>query len=350
MAEAGASERRRRFARGPATPDTMADMREIAPEVLTADDPGEARAGNRAPRARPDAADVAQKNGFFASLLIAAKVAGIVSIIELATLLVVSSIFGGSEVPERVLLDSALLALLSAPLILLWVIRPFISETQSAFAEVAGINRLLRREIEERTATEVRLRAREEELELQIQEIDYVKQLVEEQAANVVGLAEDLAMQKQAVEESQKRNEYLAHHDVLTELPNRRRFEQMLHQSIETARLKNGAVTLIYLDLDNFKTVNDSLGHGGGDDLLARVAEQLRSVVRASDFVARLGGDGFAVVLTHNARVGADQLLEVAERARAALALPVPGPEGATHVRAALRIACFPVAASDPGA
>jgi len=346
MAEAGASERRR-FARGLTAPDTMADMQKIEPEMLTADDPGDSGVGIRASAALPDVADVAQKNGFFASLLISAKIAGIVSIIELAILFVASAFSEGPEARPHAVLDSVLLALLSAPLILLWVVRSFISELQAAYAQIASINWMLRREIEERAATEERLRAHEEELELQIQEIDYVKQLVEEQAANVVGLAEDLAMQKQAVEESEKRNEYLAHHDMLTELPNRRRFEQMLNQSIETARMKNGAVTVIYLDLDNFKTVNDSLGHGGGDDLLAQVAEQLRGIVRASDFVARLGGDEFAVVLTHGARVGKETLLVFAERARAALAIPVPGPEGVIHVSAALGIATFPVDAAD---
>jgi len=322
-------------------------MQEIEPNVTTIEAPDSAGVGVRASEIAP-AFDVNVKTGGLTeALLISAKVAAIVGILELAILFAGSILSGAPAHEPGVVLGSVLLAFLSAPLILIWVIRPFMAERQAAYVQVAGINRLLRREIEERAATEERLRAQEEELRLQIEKIDYVKQLIEEQAANVVGMAEDLAMQKQAVEESERRNEYLAHHDVLTELPNRRHFEQLLFHSMEAAQAKGGAVTLIYLDMDNFKTVNDNLGHGGGDDLLSQVAEQLRGVVRASDFVARLGGDEFAIVLTHNARVGKATLQEFAERVRNVLAMPVPGPAGVIQVSAALGIARYPVDAPD---
>jgi diguanylate cyclase (GGDEF)-like protein len=90
---------------------------------------------------------------------------------------------------------------------------------------------------------------------------------------------------------------YLATHDPLTALPNRRRFvdqlEQFLHQS---HRYQTGGAVLL-IDVDNFKYVNDSLGHAAGDELLQQLADLLRDLLRKSDIVARLGGDEFGIFL-----------------------------------------------------
>jgi diguanylate cyclase (GGDEF)-like protein len=88
----------------------------------------------------------------------------------------------------------------------------------------------------------------------------------------------------------------LALRDSLTQLPNRVLFLQHLDGAIARGRRKKSILALLFLDLDDFKDVNDSYGHAAGDETLVRVAERLRSAVRASDFVARLGGDEFTVL------------------------------------------------------
>jgi len=91
--------------------------------------------------------------------------------------------------------------------------------------------------------------------------------------------------------------EYLAFHDSLTDLPNRAYFSRLLTQSMHEARRYERQSALLFLDLDRFKHINDSLGHDAGDDLLQEIARRLSRSVRESDVVARLGGDEFVVLL-----------------------------------------------------
>lgn len=111
-----------------------------------------------------------------------------------------------------------------------------------------------------------------------------------EAVANQVSLA---LVQRQLFEQVQ----HHAYHDVLTGLPNRLLFEDRLEQSIARARRSKLPFALLFVDLDGFKTVNDSLGHQAGDDLLCQVADRLQSRVRESDTLARMGGDEFALIL-----------------------------------------------------
>jgi diguanylate cyclase (GGDEF)-like protein len=92
--------------------------------------------------------------------------------------------------------------------------------------------------------------------------------------------------------------ERLAFHDSLTGLPNRISFLEALGRSIARAAAEGRMLALLYLDLDDFKPINDAMGHAAGDELLIAVAERLRGAVRKTDTVARLGGDEFAVLLT----------------------------------------------------
>jgi diguanylate cyclase (GGDEF)-like protein/PAS domain S-box-containing protein len=115
-----------------------------------------------------------------------------------------------------------------------------------------------------------------------------------------------------------------ARHDSLTGLPNRAAFEERLTGALDRRRhdpTTNGQVAVLFVDLDDFKVVNDSLGHGAGDQLLTAVAERLRSVVRPEDVIARFGGDEFTVLL---ADVPDErEARRVADRMAAALAGPI---------------------------
>lgn len=94
-----------------------------------------------------------------------------------------------------------------------------------------------------------------------------------------------------------QRESRLAREDALTQLPNRREFHERGRSTFALAQRQSAPFTLVFLDLDKFKTVNDELGHEVGDQLLAKVARVMRSYVRASDIPGRLGGDEFALLL-----------------------------------------------------
>ena len=121
----------------------------------------------------------------------------------------------------------------------------------------------------------------------------------------------DITARKQA----QEREAFIALHDSLTQLPNRHFLMKQLSQVLSLTRRRHGRCAALFLNLDHFKTVNDSLGHHAGDQLLRNVAERLRDGVSDADVVARLGGDEFVVVLTDiqtpdDAAMVADKLLD----------------------------------------
>lgn len=120
--------------------------------------------------------------------------------------------------------------------------------------------------------------------------------------------------------DAEQRIEHLAHHDVLTGLPNRLHLQVYLEQTMLIARRMSEQLAVMFLDLDRFKNVNDTLGHSTGDELLIQTANRLKACVREYDMVARLGGDEFVVVL--RGRELATVCAQLAEKIRYQLSRP----------------------------
>jgi diguanylate cyclase (GGDEF)-like protein/PAS domain S-box-containing protein len=155
-----------------------------------------------------------------------------------------------------------------------------------------------------------------------------------------IAIYEDITEQKQ----TQKRIEYLAHFDALTGLPNRTLFYDRLEQALSLAKRNNGGVALLFMDLDGFKQVNDTMGHHAGDLLLIGVAERLRQCIRESDTVARLGGDEFTVIL--NDAHEQHSVARIAEKIIASLAQPFDLEGSAAKIGVSIGIARYSEEAS----
>lgn len=138
--------------------------------------------------------------------------------------------------------------------------------------------------------------------------------------------------------------QYLATHDTLTSLPNRYLLMDRLSQVLARALREKTSFALLFVDIDDFKNINDTGGHAAGDDLLRSVAERLRSSLRASDTVARIGGDEFVLVLETTDRAGA---VIAAEKIRALIAAPVFLFGRLASVTATVGISLFPEHARD---
>lgn len=158
--------------------------------------------------------------------------------------------------------------------------------------------------------------------------------------SNYVAIFSDITI----VKESQQRVEFLATHDSLTELPNRLLFLDRVRQAIARGNRGNYLFAILFIDLDDFKIVNDSLGHAAGDQLLKEVAKLMRSLVRAADTVARFGGDEFALLI-ENTTVG--EVESTARRLCAAIGRAIFLGEQTVHVGASVGIAVFPEDSKD---
>lgn len=150
-----------------------------------------------------------------------------------------------------------------------------------------------------------------------------------------VAIHEDITAKKL----DQERIQHMAHYDALTGLPNRALFYDRLEQSVMKARRSRGGLALLFMDLDGFKKVNDTLGHHIGDLLLMSVADRLHQCVRESDTVARLGGDEFTVIL--NEAHERDQVARVAEKIIETMARPFELEEQEAHIGVSIGIASY---------
>ena len=139
---------------------------------------------------------------------------------------------------------------------------------------------------------------------------------------------------------SEQRIRHMAHHDELTGLPNRALLNARLAQALGQARRSGRPLALLFLDLDGFKYINDSLGHEVGDRLLRTAAVRLQAIVRPGDTVARLGGDEFVVMLVDLKR--AEDAAAIAHEIVQALSRPLRADERTLHVTASVGVATFP--------
>ena len=151
-----------------------------------------------------------------------------------------------------------------------------------------------------------------------------------------IAIMYDISEQK----ESQKHINYLAHYDALTELPNRFLFTDRLGHALAQVKRQQRKLALLFIDLDNFKHINDSRGHPVGDELLSKVAKRLTNVTRESDTVARLSGDEFTLLIEDSAdeanlRMTAQKILKI-------LSEPFDLADGQAFITASIGIAICP--------
>ena len=197
-------------------------------------------------------------------------------------------------------------------------------------------------DVTEITRAREALEEKERELTRHLEDIELERAMVEQQAQQMVHMAEDLDLRNKEIEKSRAESDFQAKHDELTGLPNRRYFIDYLEQVLGVAGPVRAHKAVLFVDLDNFKPVNDILGHDHGDSLLRKVALRLTSSVRDSDFVARLGGDEFAVIAAMKPENGLTGVRLVAERILQALSLTVDGAEPPIAIGASIGIALFP--------
>jgi len=157
---------------------------------------------------------------------------------------------------------------------------------------------------------------------------------------NYVGTFNDITSRKTAADEIQ----HLAFYDSLTNLPNRRLLMDRLKQALLTSVRSGKAGALLYIDLDNFKSINDTLGHNIGDQLLQQVAKRLESCIREDDTAARLGGDEFVVMLEglgHDAIDAASQAEMIANKILVAIRQPYQLPDREFHSTTSIGVVLF---------
>jgi diguanylate cyclase (GGDEF)-like protein/PAS domain S-box-containing protein len=162
--------------------------------------------------------------------------------------------------------------------------------------------------------------------------------------AGYLGTCHDITRER----ESEERIQFLAQHDPLTGLPNRAMLLDRLRYILAGAKRRSNKVGVLFVDLDNFKTVNDTLGHAGGDALLRAVAERIRALLRTGDSVARLGGDEFLVVLPDLENEEAAS--PVAEKLIASIARPVTIDGQVVSTSPSIGISLFPRDGTTPEA
>jgi diguanylate cyclase (GGDEF)-like protein/PAS domain S-box-containing protein len=153
-----------------------------------------------------------------------------------------------------------------------------------------------------------------------------------------LGSGEDVTDRRLA----EQRVAFLAYHDPLTGLPNRAQLAESVAEAVERASSAGRSVALLCLDVDDFKLVNDSLGHAVGDELLVSIARRLEGLKRHGDLLARTGGDEFFLLLGDLPAGGVDDAVTAAKRAAAALSEPIEVEGAELHISASLGLSVYP--------
>ena len=165
----------------------------------------------------------------------------------------------------------------------------------------------------------------------------------------LVGAIRDITerqLRANALEQKNAELSHQAYHDALTGLPNRQMFYECLHRSLEIASSTQELVALLFLDLDGFKSINDTLGHNVGDLLLKTVASRLKKCLRGSDTISRLGGDEFTVILP--AIPGREEAAKVAKKICDAIMQPFILEEHTVSVTTSIGISLYPLDGQEP--
>jgi diguanylate cyclase (GGDEF)-like protein len=175
---------------------------------------------------------------------------------------------------------------------------------------------------------------------------DYSDKLELEGTDEVRALAESFNHMREGIAAHEREILRLAYEDRLTGLPNRALFNDRLQQAVHTARRNGSPLTVMMMDLDRFKHINDMLGHAVGDDVLREVGARLRAALRESDTVARLGGDEFAALLTTGHE---ERIVEVVRKVLQCMEQPIECNGQSLDVGASIGIARFPEHGDTPG-
>jgi diguanylate cyclase (GGDEF)-like protein/PAS domain S-box-containing protein len=157
--------------------------------------------------------------------------------------------------------------------------------------------------------------------------------------------AADLFRSNNELKKREDRLRYLAYHDPLTGLPNRKLFAEQLEESLNWAKINDLMVALLFIDLDGFKQVNDTLGHEMGDRLLVTIARRLNNILRVSDTVARLGGDEFIIILRTIPKE--DVAAKVAEKILMVISEPIALENNVARVSASIGVSIYPFNSQD---
>jgi diguanylate cyclase (GGDEF)-like protein len=183
--------------------------------------------------------------------------------------------------------------------------------------------------------------------------LDMLGSIDEEMVSLMTRMAENVAFaldnfdRAEARAEADARIKYLATHDDMTGLPNRLQFSQILNESIKAAGRHQRKFAVLFIDLDRFKVINDTLGHDVGDRFLVETGKRITECLRADDLVARLGGDEFVVVL--NEVRGRDYVAKVAKSLMAAIASPMVLSGHECRTTGSIGIAIYPEHGTDGG-
>jgi len=152
-----------------------------------------------------------------------------------------------------------------------------------------------------RVITQIDRKRAEEKIQQMNEELSRTNEALEDRVADrtkdLVNANQQLRSEMEQREKSQAKIVHLAHHDALTGLGNRLLFHKELRDAVAHRRRHGGNLAVLYIDLDGFKTINDTLGHGTGDAVLKHLASRMQNVLREGDKIGRLGGDEFAIIL-----------------------------------------------------